>query len=67
MHKRMGGFLGIKDSASVTEISVPMKNFNLGDTIKVNLDFKNKECKKDIERYKVKLEGHYGYSAGSEG
>ena len=55
MIKRMGGFLGFKDSESAIEILVPMKNYNLGDTIKVTLNLHNEGCKKDIERYKVAL------------
>ena len=43
----MGGFLGIRDSGSVTEISLPMNKFNIGDTIKIGIDMQNKECKKD--------------------
>ena len=34
----MGGFLGFKDSASVTEIKLDRKDFNIGDTIKIELN-----------------------------
>ena len=34
----MGGFLGFKDSASVTEIKLARKDFNIGDTIKIELN-----------------------------
>ena len=61
----MGGFLGFKDSASVTEIKLERKDFNIGNTIKIELDMQNKECKKPIEYYEVKLECHCKYSAGS--
>ena len=59
----MGGFLGIKDSGSVTEISLPMNKFNIGDKIQIGIDMQNKECKKPIENYTVLLECHCRYGA----
>ena len=56
LSSKIGGFLGIGKTLSKSQIVLDKDIYSVGETIRVQINCDNSECKKDISGFKLKLQ-----------